>query len=171
MYDVILLLGSNLGDRQTLLCRARALIAQQIGAVVQQSALYESEPWGFRSNSWFINQVIKVNTSLEPEPLLAATQQIETLLGRTARRAQRYASRTIDIDILFFDNRCVDTHTRVNHTPPPPARTALYPAPAPRDSARPATPGMAKDNSRAAATMPRQRSGTAAINGQLTTGN
>ena len=109
MYDVILLLGSNLGDRQTLLCRARALIAQQIGAVVQQSALYESEPWGFRSNSWFINQVIKVNTSLEPEPLLAATQQIETLLGRTARRAQRYASRTIDIDILFFDNRCVDT--------------------------------------------------------------
>lgn len=99
---VLLLLGGNQGDRVYLLRQAREQLAQYAGKIVRQSALYESEPWGFTSPGRFINQVVEVETALSPLQLLSVTQQIEKNLGREKPPGVRYASRTMDIDILFF---------------------------------------------------------------------
>lgn len=106
---VLLLLGGNLGDRADLLRQARGLLAQYAGKIVRQSALYESEPWGFVSPGWFMNQVIELETALPPLQLLSVTQQIEKSLGREKLPGAGYASRTIDIDILFFGKQIIRT--------------------------------------------------------------
>lgn len=80
-------LGSNLGDREENIRRAIALIAEQVGDVVRQSALYYSEPWGFQSDNAFVNAVICIHTKLAPHRLLRATQRIERLLGKDHRHA------------------------------------------------------------------------------------
>ncbi|MDR0694779.1 MAG: 2-amino-4-hydroxy-6-hydroxymethyldihydropteridine diphosphokinase [Prevotellaceae bacterium] len=103
----LLLLGGNQGDRADLLRQARGLLAQHAGKIVQQSALYESEPWGFVSPGWFMNQVIEVETALPPLQLLSVTQQIEKNLGREKQSGAGYAPRTMDIDILFFGKQII----------------------------------------------------------------
>jgi 2-amino-4-hydroxy-6-hydroxymethyldihydropteridine diphosphokinase len=103
----LLLLGSNQGNRGHLLQQARALLAQQAGQIVRQSALYESEPWGFISDGWFMNQAVEIETALPPLALLSVTQQIEKALGREKPQGARYAPRTMDIDILFFDRQII----------------------------------------------------------------
>ncbi|MDR2802560.1 MAG: 2-amino-4-hydroxy-6-hydroxymethyldihydropteridine diphosphokinase [Prevotellaceae bacterium] len=105
----LLLLGSNQGDRVHLLQQARRLLSQYAGKIVQQSALYESEPWGFASPCWFINQVVEVETALPPLQLLSVAQQIEKTLGREKPQGARYAARTMDIDILFFGGEIICT--------------------------------------------------------------
>jgi 2-amino-4-hydroxy-6-hydroxymethyldihydropteridine diphosphokinase len=105
----LLLLGSNLGDRRAWLRQARELLAQRAGTIVGQSSLYESEPWGFVSPDRFLNQAVAIATTQTPEALLATTQQIETLLGRQPATGRRYASRTMDIDLLFYENRQIES--------------------------------------------------------------
>lgn len=99
-------------------------VEQEIGRVVGASRHYESEPWGFRAEQHFWNQVLDVETSLEPEALLEAIHRIEQRLGRDrdreqsekSARSERYASRTMDIDILFYDDRVIDTPSlRIPH--------------------------------------------------------
>lgn len=99
-------------------------VEQEIGRVVGVSRHYASEPWGFRAEQHFWNQVLDVETSLEPEALLEAIHRIEQRLGRDREREQseksargeRYASRTMDIDILFYDDRVIDTPSlRIPH--------------------------------------------------------
>ncbi|MDR3134313.1 MAG: 2-amino-4-hydroxy-6-hydroxymethyldihydropteridine diphosphokinase [Prevotellaceae bacterium] len=107
--EAVLLLGGNQGDCAGLLRQARGLLSQQAGKIVQQSSLYESEPWGFSSPDWFTNQVVEIETTLSPQQLLSITQQIEKTLGREKPQGARYASRTMDIDILFFDKEIIDT--------------------------------------------------------------
>jgi 2-amino-4-hydroxy-6-hydroxymethyldihydropteridine diphosphokinase len=106
MSTAFLLLGSNQGDRDDLLRQARTQLQQQAGRIIRQSSLYESEPWGFASPDWFLNQALELETTLEPLPLLAVTQQIETALGRR-RTSGGYASRPIDIDLLLYDDRII----------------------------------------------------------------
>jgi len=134
-HQVYLGLGSNLGDRRQMICEAIRLIDERVGTVVSQSSLIETEPWGFASAHRFLNGVILVETLLSPREVLAATQQIERTLGKTARHATRrpsaslsplptspsalsasfsplpaarYADRPIDIDILLYDDLTVD---------------------------------------------------------------
>jgi len=110
-------LGTNLGDREANISHAIALIAEQAGAVVRQSALFYSEPWGFESKNAFVNAVICIKTSLTPHQLLRATQRIERLMGKTNRHATErttgqpdvYHDRPIDIDILLYDD--ITLHT------------------------------------------------------------
>ena len=83
MHTVYLSLGTNLGRRRSNISRATTLIREQIGTIVRQSALYETEPWGFSSKKKFINAAICVMTELTPHQLLSATQAIERELGRT----------------------------------------------------------------------------------------
>ena len=105
MHTVFLLLGSNMGDKANLLQQTRQLLSEQAGTIVQQSSLYESEPWGFSSPDQFINQALKIETNLLPLQLLAVTQQIEKSLGRKQKSTTgNYSSRPIDIDILLYDN-------------------------------------------------------------------
>ena len=99
-----------MGNRMAMLHDARALLSAQAGAVVEQSDYYESEPWGFESATWFINQALRIDTPLTPEQLLHTVQHIEQQLGRIRTVPSGvYTSRPIDIDILFYDNNVIHT--------------------------------------------------------------
>ena len=78
--------------------------------MVRQSALYETEPWGFESENAFINAAVCVETTLAPHDLLAATQAIEREMGRKRKSKDGvYHDRVIDIDILLYDDLYIDT--------------------------------------------------------------
>jgi 2-amino-4-hydroxy-6-hydroxymethyldihydropteridine diphosphokinase len=104
---VYLLLGSNLDDRQAVMKNAREMVNSTIGAVTQESAIYESEPWGFYSEHRFLNQVIIVETIKSPVDILEDIREIETRLGRKRTQVEGYTSRNIDIDILFFNDEII----------------------------------------------------------------
>ena len=107
MSKVILLLGSNLGNRLEILENSIEAIGERVGFVEKSSSLYQTDPWGFKSEHLFLNQVISVETTLSPMDVLKRLQEIEDKFGRV-RESDQYESRTIDIDILFYDNLRVD---------------------------------------------------------------
>ncbi|HNW57795.1 MAG TPA: 2-amino-4-hydroxy-6-hydroxymethyldihydropteridine diphosphokinase [Bacteroidales bacterium] len=107
MSVVFLGIGTNMGNRECNLKDAIVRIEEHIGKVVKSSSIYETEPWGFKSEEEFLNMVIKVETSLSPSGLLGRILMIESLLGRL-REGKQYSSRVIDIDILFYDDLIVD---------------------------------------------------------------
>jgi 2-amino-4-hydroxy-6-hydroxymethyldihydropteridine diphosphokinase len=102
MNKVYLLLGSNMGNSRELLKVAKQNIANRIGEIMEQSSLYQTAAWGFEHQPDFINQVIVAQTSLDARAVLDDILAIEKKMGRT--RTTRNAPRTIDIDILFFNN-------------------------------------------------------------------
>ena len=104
---VILLLGSNRGDRRSLLESAVLLLQERAGTVLASSSFYETEPWGFEDATSFLNLAVMVATELTPPDLLAVMQQIEEELGRR-RGKKQYASRTLDIDMIFFEKQVID---------------------------------------------------------------
>lgn len=106
--DVYLGLGSNLGDRHTLLLKAIELLAQHVGRLVRCSSFIETEPWGFASEHRFLNAVALFRTTLTPHELLTATQDIERQLGRREKSNGTYHDRPIDIDILLYDDAVID---------------------------------------------------------------
>lgn len=109
MHTVYLGLGSNLGDRRGNISAAVRLLGERVGRVVRVSSMFETEPWGFTSGNMFVNAAVCVETSLSPRALLEATQAIEREMGRTEKSVDgRYHDRTIDIDILLYDDICVD---------------------------------------------------------------
>lgn len=109
MANLYLGLGSNQGARLQLMQRALELLEERIGRVVGQSALYETKPWGFVSDHPFLNAVVAIQTDLEPLQVLDVTQKIERDLGRRKKSAGgHYSDRTMDIDLIFYDDRCLD---------------------------------------------------------------
>jgi 2-amino-4-hydroxy-6-hydroxymethyldihydropteridine diphosphokinase len=118
MAQVYLSLGSNLGDRVALLRAAVAQLQAAGLALVATSPLYESEPWEEEPGQteterpWFLNCVIAVETTLPPRTLLERLQAIESTLGRTRApeltpEARRFSPRTLDIDILFYEDQVI----------------------------------------------------------------
>lgn len=104
-HTVYLGLGSNLGDKRKNIAEAIYKIGESVGEVVRQSTLYETAPWGFDSQNMFVNAAVCVKTPLSPHQVLTATQAIERELGRTSKSVNKeYHDRTIDIDILFYDD-------------------------------------------------------------------
>ena len=104
-HTAYLLLGGNIHPRKAYLKKAIELISKEIGAVRKVSSVYESEPWGFEATVPFLNRVVVVETSFGPLALLKKTQEIERRSGRLEKSENgKYASRTLDIDILFFDD-------------------------------------------------------------------
>ncbi len=101
---LLLGLGSNMGDRKTMLTNAIILIGEIIGDVKAISNLYETASEGFDSPNDFLNAAIAVETDLPPLEILARTQAIEREMGRTRTNTENYEDRCIDIDILFFGN-------------------------------------------------------------------
>jgi len=95
-------LGSNLGDRGRYLGEAVAALASPLIKVQVTSGIYETEPWGVMDQPLYWNQVIEVETLLEPLELLHICQEIELRLGR--ERKVHWGPRTIDIDLLIYDN-------------------------------------------------------------------
>lgn len=117
MARVFLLAGGNTGDVKRTLQAAQQRINARVGAVLRCSHRYESEAWGFSSGDRFWNQALEVSTDLLPEEVLDACQAIEQELGRNraAEQVERaatgalYASRPIDIDILFYGDETIAT--------------------------------------------------------------
>lgn len=103
MQELFLLIGSNMGDRFLNMDRAKIHISEMIGEIISASGIYETEPWGMKETEWFLNQVLKIQTSLKPETVLSVIHGIEESMGRE-RKPGRYLSRTIDIDILFYES-------------------------------------------------------------------
>ena len=109
MNKVFLSLGSNLGNRILNLQKAVKTISEQVGDIEAVGALYETEPWGFETNNWFVNTAIELETGLNPEELLKKCMCIENKLGRKRNISEAgYSSRPIDIDILFFGNEIIN---------------------------------------------------------------
>ncbi|MGB4774578.1 MAG: 2-amino-4-hydroxy-6-hydroxymethyldihydropteridine diphosphokinase [Daejeonella sp.] len=105
MRYIYLLLGSNLGDRKQYLANAVQMLSNTVGPVIQQSSLYQTSAWGNTSQPDFINQVIYCQTGLDPYRLMEEIISIENSLGR--ERVEKWGSRTIDIDILFYGNEII----------------------------------------------------------------
>lgn len=108
MNQVFLLIGGNLDDRFGLLSKAKENISKEIGTILKESSIYETVPWGFESEQDFLNQVIIVSTSLSSIQVLCNCQLIEDRLGRK-RQSEQYISRTMDIDILFYNDEIINT--------------------------------------------------------------
>jgi len=107
MNIAYLLLGSNLDDRSSSLQGARDAVSDSIGKILKVSTIYESEPWGFHAENHFLNQVIKVETPFDPFTVMEFIRDIEIRLGRIRDPLGAYVSRTIDIDILFFNDEII----------------------------------------------------------------
>lgn len=108
MIDVAYIaLGSNIGDRQAYLAGARAALSSMIGSeLIGESSIEETEPLGGLPQDKYLNQMIALETTLTPRELLERLHEIERSLGRT--RHERWASRTIDLDIVCFERQVVD---------------------------------------------------------------
>ena len=111
-YKLYIALGSNIGDRRSLLRRAIALIGERVGTVQRVSSFIETEPWGLESEHPFLNAAVMVLTTLSPEQCLKETQQIERELGRTTKSKDGiYHDRPIDIDLLMYGDLKLSTPT------------------------------------------------------------
>ena len=105
-HIVYLALGSNLDDRLANLKQAVASLSPQMD-VKAKSHIYETLPWGYEEQPKFLNQAVKVQTYLEPGPLLRHIKRLEIALGRKA--SFQNGPRLIDIDILFYDEIIINT--------------------------------------------------------------
>jgi 2-amino-4-hydroxy-6-hydroxymethyldihydropteridine diphosphokinase len=105
MIDVAYIaLGSNLGDRGAHLARARGALAALPGSrLLAESTIEETEPLGQLDQPHYLNQMVALETTLTPRELLIRLQDIEAAAGRT--RHVRWASRTLDLDIVCFDRQ------------------------------------------------------------------
>lgn len=105
--EVLLLLGADQGDVRATFARAEAAIAARCGTVLARSRDHWTEPWGFAGPALFLNRALLVATALSPSRLMEALLAIEQGLGRV-RGGTGYASRTLDIDILLWQDRRID---------------------------------------------------------------
>lgn len=117
MSIVYLCLGSNKGDRVGYVQQATSLLGGINGVkIIRTSSLYETQPWLEKDTNWFVNAVIEIKTSLTAQSLLLECQRIEKQLGRDREKENRFADRTIDIDILFYDEEIIEqSDLRIPH--------------------------------------------------------
>jgi 2-amino-4-hydroxy-6-hydroxymethyldihydropteridine diphosphokinase len=106
MNEAYLLTGGNIGNRMEFLFNAKEQIQKRCGSIVQESSVYETDAWGKEEQEAFLNQVLKIKTVLQADELLNTVLQIEQDLGR--KREVKYGPRTIDIDILFFNDKIIN---------------------------------------------------------------
>ena len=105
--NAYLLLGGNIGDRLANFEKAKQLLEKQVGKIITSSSIYETASWGNTDQPDFLNQVLLIETNLTAEQIMEQILLIESKLGRV--RTEKNASRTIDIDILFFNEQIIET--------------------------------------------------------------
>lgn len=116
-HRAVILTGGNIGDVAMRFIEAERLLAERDVKVVARSGNYTTKAWGFESEMLFTNAAWEVATKLDAEQLLDALQEVEALLGRDRnaelktkeQEGARYCSRTLDLDILFFDKEHIST--------------------------------------------------------------
>lgn len=107
MKGIFLLLGSNLGDSEKVLSTARTHIQASAGKIIRSSAIYKTKAWGISEQPDFLNQVIEIESSLQPEDLMDVLLNIEKEMGRV--RYKKWYARLIDIDILYYGAMVIKT--------------------------------------------------------------
>lgn len=103
--NVYLGIGSNVGNRASNIHDALGLLEKNVGKIAKKSHVYETQPWGEPNQDPFLNQVVMLNTTLEPRDLLDKISRAERDLGR--ERKEKWGPRVIDIDILFYGKRVI----------------------------------------------------------------
>lgn len=106
MNRAYLLIGGNIGDRQASLAEAREAIGRYCGTVIACSSIYETAAWGEEKQAAFLNQALAVDTLLIAGALMRTILEIEAGLGR--KREKKYGPRTIDIDILLYNDDVIE---------------------------------------------------------------
>jgi 2-amino-4-hydroxy-6-hydroxymethyldihydropteridine diphosphokinase len=105
MAEALIALGGNVGDVRATFDRTVAMLCDGVAVrLVARSSDYRTPPWGVTDQPAFINAAIAVTTSLPPHGLLARAQDCERALGRDRSHERRWGPRTIDIDILAYDD-------------------------------------------------------------------
>ncbi len=113
MNHAYLLTGSNRENPLLQLSIAANKISQSVGSILQISSIYKTAPWGNTDQDLFYNQVMQIETKLEPQKLLEVILAIETNMGRV--REKKWEPRIIDIDILFFEDRILTGELQIPH--------------------------------------------------------
>jgi 2-amino-4-hydroxy-6-hydroxymethyldihydropteridine diphosphokinase len=117
MAEALLALGGNVGDVRVTFDRAIAMLYE--GGEVRllaRSADYRTPPWGVTDQPAFVNCCLRIDTALAPRALLTHTQSVETALGRNRAKEQRWGPRTIDIDLIAYDDvRCEEPDLTLPH--------------------------------------------------------
>lgn len=108
MNVAFLCLGGNIGERKLTLQKAIDEINSKVGTVISSSPIYETEAWGVENHNSYLNQCIFVHTKLKSNQLIHALLTIEKEMGRIRTQSATYEARTIDIDILFYNNECIN---------------------------------------------------------------
>jgi 2-amino-4-hydroxy-6-hydroxymethyldihydropteridine diphosphokinase len=108
MNKVYLLIGGNMGDRMANLTNAKKHIQQQIGNIELESSIYETAPWGQTNQPDFLNQALLINTQLNADEVMNQLLAIENLMGRI--RTIKLGPRTIDLDIIYYNNEVISTN-------------------------------------------------------------
>ena len=107
MTSVVILLGTNLGDRLLNLKKADLEIGQRIGLVLMRSMIYQTKPWGNTEQDDFLNQVLVIDSSKKANEILSALLELELEMGR--KRTKQWEPRIIDLDILYFGDEIIET--------------------------------------------------------------
>ena len=102
------MIGGNMGDRMANLTNAKKHIQQQIGNIELKSSIYETAPWGQTNQPDFLNQALLINTQLNADEVMNQLLAIENLMGRI--RTIKLGSRTIDLDIIYYNNEVISTN-------------------------------------------------------------
>ena len=108
MNVAFLCLGGNMGDRLANLSRTKELISEERLIILDQSNIYETGAWGAENSPDYFNQCIKISTELDAQSLMKLLLDIEQRSGRV-RTENKNESRTVDIDILLFNNEVIDS--------------------------------------------------------------
>ncbi len=107
MNVAFLCLGGNMGDRLAFINEAKVLINRNCGKIVSESGIYETQAWGTDESPDYYNQCLKLETDTDVFQLLKDLLKIESELGRV-RNGNRNEARFIDIDILFYNDACLN---------------------------------------------------------------
>jgi 2-amino-4-hydroxy-6-hydroxymethyldihydropteridine diphosphokinase len=103
--SALIALGGNIGDVRTTFRKAIAHICGMAqAALVARSSDYATPPWGQEQQPRFINACIEIETSLDPHALLFTLQRIETKFGRNRSKETRWGARTLDLDLIAYDD-------------------------------------------------------------------
>lgn len=107
MHQVFLSIGGNLGNKRANFDKVYTHIQNELGCIVLRSSVYETPAWGFESEDPFWNQVLCIETHLNPSEILENIKKIDAAFGRKRMR-EGYSSREMDVDILYFDDQIIN---------------------------------------------------------------
>jgi len=110
MAEALVALGGNIGDARATLARALARFCDGTQVhLVARSSDYRTPPWGIEDQPAFVNLCAAVSTELAPQALLTRAQEVERAFGRERAGERRWGPRTVDIDLLAYDDLVLDT--------------------------------------------------------------